>query len=288
MTASLGANLLRQRKIVLDLVESRLFTRTIIGLILINAVILGLETSPAMMSSYGPALVAADQLILGIFVVELTLRLFAHLRAFFRDPWSLFDTAVVVIALFPASEAFSVLRALRVLRVLRLVSAFPQLRRVIMGLLTAIPGLGSIAAILAILLYIFAVIAVNLFGAQYLQWFGDFGVALFTLFQIMTLEGWADIAREIQQTHPHAWTFFIVYILISTFAVLNLFIAVIVDAMQKGEESMEHELQASIAALGKKIDQLGGINTTNAAKRCPDPHSQCQGCRTRLQDSRGT
>lgn len=254
MTASLGANLLRQRKIVLELVESRLFTRTIIGLILINAVILGFETSPAMMSSYGPALVAADQLILGIFVVELTLRLFAHRGAFFRDPWSLFDTAVVVIALFPASEAFSVLRALRVLRVLRLVSAFPQLRRVIQGLLTAIPGLGS--AILAILLYIFAVIAVNLFGAQYPQWFGDFGAALFTLFQVMTLEGWADIAREIQQTHPYAWTFFIVYILISTFAVLNLFIAVIVDAMQKSEESMDHELQASIAALGKKIDQL--------------------------------
>ena len=128
------------------------------------------------------------------------------------------------------------------------VSAFPQLRRVIQGLLTAIPGLGSIAAILAILLYIFAVIAVKLFGAQYPQWFGDFGAALFTLFQIMTLEGWADIAREIQQTHPYAWTFFIVYILISTFAVLNLFIAVIADAMQKSEESMEHELQASIAA----------------------------------------
>ena len=132
----------------------------------------------------------------------------------------------------------------------------PQLRRVIQGLLTAIPGLGSIAAILAILLYIFAVIAVKLFGAQYPQWFGDFGAALFTLFQIMTLEGWADIAREIQKTHPYAWTFFIVYILISTFAVLNLIIAVIVDAMQKSEESLEHELQASIAALGKKIDQL--------------------------------
>ena len=126
------------------------------------------------MASYGPALVAADQLISHSLVLELTLRLFAHRGAFFRDPWSLFDTAVVAIALFPASEAFSVLRALRVLRVLRLVSAFPQLRRVIQGLLTAIPGLGSIAAILAILLYIFAVIAVKLFGAQYPQWFGDF------------------------------------------------------------------------------------------------------------------
>lgn len=267
MTASLGANLRRPRKLVVELVESKPFTRTIIGLILINAVILGLETSPAMMASYGPALVAADHLILGIFVVELALRLFAHRAAFFRDPWSLFDAAVVAIALFPASEAFSVLRALRVLRVLRLVSAFPQLRRVIQGLLMALPGLGSIAAILAILLYIFAVIAVKLFGAQYPQWFGDFGAALFTLFQIMTLEGWADIAREIQQTHPYAWTFFIIYILISTFAVLNLFIAVMVDAMQKSEESMEHELQVSIASLGDKIDKLAArIDETAGAQ----------------------
>ncbi|MEZ5788507.1 MAG: ion transporter [Xanthobacteraceae bacterium] len=274
MTASLGANLPRARKIVLELVESRLFTRTIIGLILINAVILGLETSPAMMARHGPALIAADQVILGIFVVELSLRMFAHRGAFFRDPWSLFDTAVVAIALFPASEAFSVLRALRVLRVLRLVSAFPQLRRVIQGLLTAIPGLGSIAAILVILLYIFAVIAVKLFGAQYPQWFGDFGAALFTLFQIMTLEGWADIAREIQQTHPYAWTFFVIYILVSTFAVLNLFIAVIVDAMQKSEEGMEHHLQAAIDSLGRKIDDMAaklelppGPQTTGSADR---------------------
>lgn len=256
MTASPGANLLRPRKLVLELVESKLFTRTIIGLILINAVILGLEASPETMARYGQALVAADHLILGIFVVELTLRLFAHRAAFFRDPWSLFDAAVVAIALFPASEAFSVLRALRVLRVLRLVSAFPELRRVIQGLLAAIPGLGSIAAILAILLYIFAVIAVKLFGEQYPQWFGSFGAALFTLFQILTLEGWAEIAREIQQTHPYAWTFFIIYILVSTFAVLNLFIAVMVDAMQKSEESMEHQLQAAIDSLGRKIDDM--------------------------------
>jgi voltage-gated sodium channel len=265
MTAGARVNL-RSRKLVLDLVESKPFTRTIIGLILINAVILGFETFPAVMASYGPALIAADHLILGVFVIELALRVFAHRGAFFRDPWSLFDTAVVAIALFPASEAFSVLRALRVLRVLRLISAFPQLRRVIQGLLASVPGLGSIAAIMAILLYVFAVIAVKLFGAQYPQWFGDFGTALFTLFQIMTLEGWADIAREIQQTHPYAWPFFIVYILVSTFAVLNLFIAVMVDAMQKSEQSTEHELQAAIDQLGNKIDRLAAriAETTDA------------------------
>ena len=244
------------RRQVLDFVESHLFTRAIIALILINAVVLGLETVPSVAREHEATLEAVDHAILVIFVIELASRMFAHRAAFFRDPWSLFDTAVVAIALFPASAAFSVLRALRVLRILRLISAFPQLRRVVQGLLTAVPGLGAIAAILAILLYIFAVIAVKLFGAQYPHWFGDFGTALFTLFQIMTLEGWADIARTIQQTHPYAWTFFIVYILVSTFAVLNLFIAVMVDAMQKSEESMEHHLQAAIDKLSRKIDEM--------------------------------
>lgn len=184
-----------------------------------------------------------------------------------RDPWSLFDTAVVAIALVPASEAFSVLRAMRVLRVLRLVSAFPQLRRVIQGLLAAIPGLGSIAAILLIVLYIFAVMAAKLFGEQYPQWFGGLGASLF---QIMTLEGWADIAREIKQMHPYARTFFAVYILVSTFAVLNLFIAVMVDAMQKSEQSEEQELQTLLAGLDRKIetlnmkiDRLGSASSTS-------------------------
>jgi voltage-gated sodium channel len=245
---------LRQR--VLDLVESEPFTRAIIALILVNAVILGVETFPSLMGRYGRLLDAADHVILAIFVVELALRLFAHRWAFFRDPWSLFDTIVVAIALVPASEAFSVLRALRVLRVLRLVSAFPQLRRVIQGLLAAVPGLGSIAAILCIVLYIFAVVAAKLFGEEYPQWFGDLGTSLFTLFQILTLEGWVEIAREVQKTHPNSWMFFVLYILISTFAVLNLFIAVIVDAMQKTQQDEEHELQGAIDTLERKIDTL--------------------------------
>src|SRR5262245_45351622 len=154
MTQSSNAPVPGLRQHVLTLVESHRFTRVIVALILINAVILGAETFPGIMAKYGHLLDAVDHAILVIFVLELALRLFAHRGAFFRDPWSWFDTIVVGIALVPASEAFSVLRALRVLRVLRLVSAFPQLRRVIQGLLAAVPGLGSIAAILCIVLYI--------------------------------------------------------------------------------------------------------------------------------------
>ena len=267
MTESSNAARPGLRQHVLALVESSRFTRVIVALILINAMILGAETFPDVMARYGHVLETADHVILAIFVVELALRLFAHRGAFFRDPWSWFDTVVVGIALVPASEAFSVLRALRVLRVLRLVSAFPQLRRVIQGLLAAVPGLGSIAAILCIVLYIFAVVAAKLFGEQYPKWFGDLGSSLFTLFQILTLEGWADIARQVQETHPNAWVFFVIYILISTFAVLNLFIAVIVDAMQKTEEQEEHQLQGAIDALERKIDTL----TTQIERLAPSP-----------------
>jgi voltage-gated sodium channel len=270
MAESADPNLSALRRQVLALVDSKRFSDVIIGIIFINAVIFGLEASPALMATNGPLLQAGDRLTLAVFVIEIALRLFAHRSAFFRDPWSLFDLAVTAIALVPASGAFSVLRAMRVLRILRLVSAFPQLRRVIQGLLTAVPGLSSIAAILFLILYVFAVMAARLFGEQYPQWFGGLGTSLYTLFQVMTLEGWADIARDLQQTHPYAWIFFVIYILVSTFAVLNLFIAVMVDAMQRSEKSEEDFVHTQLAAIDRKIEALAGKIDCNA--RPPAPH----------------
>ncbi|MDX2073009.1 MAG: ion transporter [Alphaproteobacteria bacterium] len=245
------------------LVEAPWFTRTIMMLIVINAVILGMETYPGIMAEYGMALKAIDHAILWVFVAELGLRLVAYRLRFFRDPWSLFDTAVVAIAFMPANEAFAVLRAARVLRVLRLISIFPRLRRVIEGLIGAIPGIGSIGAILVIVYYVFAVMATKLYGAAYPDWFGTLHWSFFTLFQIMTLEGWADIVREIMKTHPQAWIFFVIYILAATFTVLNLFIAVIVDAMQRQHQAEEQEeqdtikrIEAELIKLRHKIDGL--------------------------------
>jgi voltage-gated sodium channel len=245
------------------LVEASWFTRAIMALIVLNAAILGMETYPEVMAVHGDMLKAIDRVILWIFVVELGLRLAVYRLKFFRDPWSLFDTAVITIAFMPANEAFSVLRAARVLRVLRLISIFPRLRRVIEGLICAIPGIGSIGAILMIVFYVFAVMATKLYGSQYPDWFGSLHGSFFTLFQIMTLEGWADIVREIMKTHSGAWLFFVAYILAATFTVLNLFIAVIVDAMQRqhqAEEQEEHDaikrIEAQIAMLHQKIDRL--------------------------------
>jgi voltage-gated sodium channel len=245
-------------------VESRPFQRTIIVLIVLNAIVLGLETSPAVVAQWGSLLSLADRAMLAVFVVELLLRLFAHRGAFFRDPWSVFDLIVVGIALLPASGPLAVLRALRVLRVLRLVSASKSMRGVVGALLAALPGMGSIAALLALVLYVAAVMATKLFGAIAPAYFSSLGGSLFTLFQIMTMEGWADIAREVMVEAPLAWVFFLAFILVSTFTVLNLFIAVVVNAMQEqvAEEMREEEGAHAAEAQAERavmLDELRAL-----------------------------
>jgi len=229
--------------------------RFIMLLIVINAVILGLETVPAAMAQYGPLLIAADQLILGVFVVEIGLRIYAHRSAFLRDPWSVFDFSVVAIALVPASGPLAVLRALRILRVLRLLTLVPSMRRVVGALLGSIPGLGSIALVLMLIYYVFAVIATKLFGENFPQWFGSIGESLYSLFQIMTLESWSmGIVRPVMVEHPYAWIFFIIFILIATFTMLNLFIAIIVNAMQTFTEQENREHRHALDATRDHIE----------------------------------
>ena len=228
--------------------------RTILALILLNALILGLETSPALMAAYGPLLLVLDQAILGVFVVEIAARLLVHRWAFFRDPWSVFDFVVVGVALVPATGQLAVLRALRVLRVLRILTIVPSMRRVVGALLSAIPGLSSIAVVLLLIYYVFAVIATNLFAATYPEWFGDIGRSLYTLFQIMTLESWSmGIARPVMANFPYAWAFFVPFILIATFTMLNLFVAIIVSAMQTYEE---HDPRGTVAVVEQARDHI--------------------------------
>ncbi len=225
-----------------SLLEHPRMQAAIITLILFNALLLGLETSTAIMDRYGELILSLDRFILVLFVIEIGARLYARGRAFWRDPWCLFDFAVVAIALLPATGQFAVLRALRVLRVLRLLTAVPALRRVVGALLSAIPGLGSIALVLVIIYYVFAVIATHLFGAAYPEWFGSLGGSFYTLFQIMTLESWSmGIVRPVMQQYPYAWAFFVPFILVATFTILNLFIAIIVSAMQTYTESEKQQ-----------------------------------------------
>ncbi len=233
------------------IIESRRFEAFITALIAINAVTLGLETSSTVMAAAGPLLYAIDQVIISVFVLELLARFAVYRSRFFHDPWRIFDLVVVGIALIPATGSLSVLRALRILRVLRLISVVPSLRRVVTGFVSALPGMGSIILLLGLVFYVFAVMATKLYGASFPDRFGDIAASLYTLFQVMTLEGWSDgVVRPVMEVYPLAWLFFIPFIVATSFTVLNLFIGVIVSAMEE-----EHEAEASAERHEMQEDQ---------------------------------
>ncbi|MEM7461520.1 MAG: ion transporter [Pseudomonadota bacterium] len=242
------------REQMAKLVNNPRFEQAIIALIVINAITLGLETSPSVMAKIGPILLMLDSVILTVFVIELVMRMYVDFRGFWRDPWRIFDFIVVGVALVPSAGAFSVLRAFRILRILRLVSNIEAIRRVVTGLLQAIPGMGSIVMLLAMIFYIFSVISTKLFAASFPQWFGSIGDSAYTLFQIMTLESWSmGIVRPVMEQYPYAWALFVPFILVTSFTVLNLFIGVIVDAMQTEHEA---EAQADRADLHKETERV--------------------------------
>ncbi|WP_058554667.1 ion transporter [Thiohalocapsa sp. ML1] len=221
-------------------IESAPVQRFIIAVIILNAVTLGLETSAGIMARWGGLLHVLDRAALAIFVVEIGLKLYAFRLRFFRGAWNVFDFIVVAIALVPATGPLAVLRALRVLRVLRLVSTVPRLRFVVEALLAAVPGITSIAGLMLLLFYVFAVMSTSLFGPAFPEWFGSIGASMYTLFQVMTLESWSmGIVRPVMAEYPAAWAFFVPFILIATFTMLNLFIGIIVDTMQTMHEA-EH------------------------------------------------
>lgn len=269
----------RLRERVRSLIENPRFDQAIIALIVANAITLGLEASPAIVARFGAFLRVFDRAALAVFVVELVLRLFVYRGRFFRDPWRVFDFVIVGVALMPSSGAFSVVRALRVLRVLRLVSMVPSMRGVVGALLTALPGMASIIGLMALVLYVSAVIATKLFGELAPEFFGSLGASLFTLFQVMTVEGWPDIARAVMARSPYAWVFFVTYLLIATFMVLNLFIAVVVNAMQsqvaediKADEKVHTQsILDEVRALRREIAAMRGPSESSVAKPASAP-----------------
>lgn len=244
-----------------QLVTSPRTERVILALIIVNAITLGLETSPWVMARFGTVLQWLDKAVLAVFVVEIVARIAVHRAAFFKDPWSLFDFAVVAIALVPSAGAFSVLRALRILRVLRMITLVPSLRRVVGALISALPGMGSITLLLGLIFYVASVMATKLFGADFPQWFGSIPSSAYSLFQIMTLESWSmGIVRPVMEVHPYAWLFFVPFILCTTFTMLNLFIGIVVNAMQSEHEeeakAERHKLEADLRQASEERQQV--------------------------------
>jgi voltage-gated sodium channel len=245
------------------------FQGAVIALILVNAAVMGLETSAGLREACGGALDALNTVIQAAFVAEIALRLLAHrpVGAFFRDGWNVFDFAVVAVSLLPAAGSLAtVARVARVLRVARLVSLSPELRLIVATMLRSIPSMGHVVALLAILLYVYGVLGYELFHAHDPEHWGTLGTALLSLFQVLTLEGWADMQREAMQHHPWAWLYFTSFVVIAVFVVVNLFIAVVINNLEqvKAEERDaataprpgDTELRAQLASLRAGIDAL--------------------------------
>ena len=242
----------RVRRSVGVFAESQGVTRVITTVIIVNAITLGLETSSAVMAQAGTVLGYLDDALLTIFVIELLAKLFAFGWRYFTNGWNIFDFLVVAIALVPASGNLSVLRALRILRILRLVAIVPSMRKVVSALMTAIPGVSSVLALLALVFYVFAVIVTKLYGHVFPDWFGTVGDSMFSLFQIMTLESWSmGIVRPVMEQYPGAWMVFVPFILLTSFAVINLFIAVIVNAMTEQSHAESLELKDDLQAVSE-------------------------------------
>ncbi len=253
-------------------VESRPVQNVIIVLIILNAVSLGLETDTGIVQQFGIALNAFDTFILVVFVIEILSKLIYRRLAFFKNGWNIFDFIIVAIALIPSSGPLSVLRALRIFRVLRLLYIVPSMRKVTQALFSAIPGILSVGSMILLIFYVSAVLSTNFFGSEFAEWFGTIGRSMFTLFQIMTLESWSmGIVRPVMENFSWAWAFFVPFILVTSFAVLNLFIGIIVDAMQAqnaakkedsvedANETQERDLRGELINLKKEIQELSAL-----------------------------
>lgn len=246
------------------LLSHPLTERVILALIVVNAITLGLETSPSAMASFGWLLVGLDRAFLAVFTAEILARIAVHRLRFFRDPWNVFDLLVVGIALVPDTGSLSVLRALRVLRVLRLITVIPSLKRVVGGLVSALPGMGSVTLLLALVFYVFSVMATKLFGGTHPDLFGNLGATAYTLFQVMTFDDWSGgVVKPLMAEHPYAVAFFLVFILLSTFMALNLFIGVIVSAIEVETEPKPSPVEARL------LEELKGIRAELSALRGP-------------------
>lgn len=233
-----------RRAKVSDFIEGTAVTKFITVLILINAIILGLSAelhinfaafslTKDVAASYDAVLDLANGIILIVFSVELLLKFYAYRMNMFRSGWNVFDFVIVLAAWMPTTGSFAAFRAFRIFRVLRVLSFIPAMRRVVSTLITALPGVLSVIGILAIVFYVCSVLATELFGQKMQELFGSVPVSAYTLFQVMTLDNWSlGVVKPVMVFYPLAWLFFIPFVLIVTFAVLNLFIGAIMDAVQ--------------------------------------------------------
>jgi len=244
------------------LVHSDFFNRFSLGVILTSAVLIGVETVDSVMAQYGHSMKFIDGIILTWFVIEILCRMAAHGRKpylFFKCPWNVFDFFIVVLTLLPAvSPAIAVLRLFRIFRVLRLFSALPELQILVSALLKTLPSMGYVGLLLFLVVYVYGVLGVHIFKQIDPVHFGNLGLSLLTLFQVMTLEGWGEIFRPLFEDHGWlAGVYFLSFIFLGTMVLMNLMIGVVLRSMEQvQEEKMKVSHQRGIQNEKQDLEEI--------------------------------
>ena len=268
-----------------SITNHRLFKRAIIAVILLAGILAGLETDAGIVAAHGPLLRTLDGVVLGIFILEVVLKMAAHGRQplnYFRDGWNIFDFMIVALCCLPVDSRFAVvLRLARVLRLMRLVSALPKLQLLVGALFKSLSSMGYVSVLLGVILYIYAIVGVHLFGQHAPNHFGDLGLAFLTLFQMVTLDDWRNILNLAQGGHPvGAVVYFISFIMLGTMIMLNLFIGIIMnsmaemhvelagrqvsaapDAAQDELMDLENQLASAASRIAEIRVRIGGMDT---------------------------
>lgn len=251
-----------------SIVEARWFQRALVVVILLAGVLAGLETDARLVARYGASLRLLDALVLGVFVVELVLKLAAHGRRpwdYFRDGWNVFDFSIVAVCLLPLDSQFvAVLRVARALRLLRLVTALPKLQLLVGALLKSLSAMGYVSLLLGLLFYIYAVAGVQIFGAGSPEYFHDLPTALLTLFRVVTLDNWGDMFLAQLEHAPglKVACYFVTFIVLGTMIILNLFIGIIMNSMAEMHAEIAAQTppstNASVAKDLAELERLAG------------------------------
>ena len=223
------------------------FQHGVTAVILLNAAVIGLGTSQTLSIRYGALLQRANHLFLGIFVLEALIKMAAHhprIHRYFADGWNLFDFIIIVVSLVPAPGTLATIgRLARLMRVLRLISTLPELRLIVSTLMRSIPSMFNIIMLLSIIFYMYGVAGYHLFHDVDPEHWRNLGISLLSLFRIVTLEDWTDIMYAALEVHWWAWIYFVSFVVVGTFVVINLFIAVVLNNLDEAKQERLRALQ---------------------------------------------
>lgn len=234
------------REVLTKFIENKWTQRFILFVIIFNSIILGMMTSTNLMNEYENLLYLLCDICVWLFTIELGIKLYAYKKEFFKDGWNIFDFIIVAISWIPTGGVFSsfrVFRILRTLRALRLITQLEKLRVIVQAIIDSIPNVSWACVLLLLIFYIFAIMGTTLFAQDFPVEFGTLGKSLFTMFQLTTLEAWPDIARNVIDKFPFAWIYFVSFIVISSFIVMNVIVGVVVNAIGDISENVKKEKQ---------------------------------------------